>query len=176
MSEPHKTALSGAHQNEENISEEVVSQDMGRIALSAFVGTALEWYDFFLFGTASALIFNHLFFASGDPATAALASFATFGVGFLARPLGGVLFGQMGDRWGRRPALILSIVVIGTATGLVGVLPDYFAIGIAAPILLTLLRLLQGIAVGGEWGGATTLAIEHAPEEKRARYLSLIHI
>lgn len=117
MSEPHKTALSGAHQNEENISEEVISQDMGRIALSAFVGTALEWYDFFLFGTASALIFNHLFFASGDPATAALASFATFGVGFLARPLGGVLFGQMGDRWGRRPALILSIVVIGTATG-----------------------------------------------------------
>lgn len=176
MLEPHKTALSGAHQNEENISEEVVSQDMGRIALSAFVGTALEWYDFFLFGTASALIFNHLFFASGDPATAALASFATFGVGFLARPLGGVLFGQMGDRWGRRPALILSIVVIGTATGLVGILPDYFAIGIAAPILLTLLRLLQGIAVGGEWGGATTLAIEHAPEEKRARYASLVQV
>ncbi|MDN6474851.1 MAG: MHS family MFS transporter [Corynebacterium flavescens] len=149
---------------------------MNRIALSAFIGTALEWYDFFLFGTASAIVFNHLFFVNEDPAVAALASFATFGVGFLARPLGAVLFGKMGDKYGRRPALILSIVVIGLATGFVGLLPDYFAIGMAAPILLTLLRLFQGVAVGGEWGGATALAIEHAPAEKRGRYAALIQI
>lgn len=155
---------------------EIDSKNMNRIALSAFIGTALEWYDFFLFGTASAIVFNHLFFVNEDPAVAALASFATFGVGFLARPLGAVLFGKMGDKYGRRPALILSIVVIGLATGFVGLLPDYFAIGMAAPILLTLLRLFQGVAVGGEWGGATALAIEHAPAEKRGRYAALIQI
>ncbi|MGX1738447.1 MFS transporter [Corynebacterium flavescens] len=155
---------------------EIDSKNMNRIAFSAFIGTALEWYDFFLFGTASALVFNHLFFVNADPAVAALASFATFGVGFLARPLGAILFGKMGDKYGRRPALILSIVVIGAATGVVGLLPDYFAIGIAAPILLTLLRLFQGVAVGGEWGGATALAIEHAPVEKRGRYAALIQI
>lgn len=155
---------------------EVDSKSVGKIAFSAFVGTALEWYDFFLFGTASALVFNHLFFSDMNPAAATLASFATFGVGFLARPLGAILFGRLGDKMGRRPALILSIVVIGIATGLVGLLPTYFQIGLAAPILLTLLRLLQGIAVGGEWGGATTLAIEHAPAEKRGRYAALIQI
>ncbi|MGV0373873.1 MFS transporter [Corynebacterium pilbarense] len=150
------------------------SAGVGKIAFSSFVGTALEWYDFFLFGTASALVFNHLFFATQSPTVALLSSFATFGVGFLARPFGAILFGKMGDRYGRRPALILSIVVIGAATGFIGLLPTYFTIGIAAPILLTLARLAQGIAVGGEWGGATTLALEHAPEEKRARYAALV--
>ena len=155
---------------------QVDSKDVFRIASSAFVGTALEWYDFFLFGTAAALVFNDLFF-SGMPGTgAALASFATFGVGFLARPLGAVLFGQIGDKMGRRPALIISIVVIGVATGIIGLLPTYASIGVWAPIALVILRLLQGVAVGGEWGGATTMAIEHAPAEKRGRYAAFVQI
>ena len=151
-------------------------KEVGRIARAAFVGTALEWYDFFLFGTASALVFNHLIFAGVDGGTATLAAFATFGVGFLARPLGAIIFGQIGDRLGRRPALIISITMIGIATGVIGILPTYGTIGMWAPILLTILRLLQGIAVGGEWGGATTMAIEHAPPEKRGRYAALVQI
>lgn len=155
---------------------EVDPREVRRIAFSAFIGTALEWYDFFLFGTASALVFQHVYFSGSSPIIATMASFATFGVGFLARPLGGVLFGAMGDRWGRKPTLIVSIVAIGLATGLVGCLPTSASIGLAAPILLTCLRLLQGVAVGGEWGGATTLALEHAPPEKRGRYAALVQI
>ncbi|GJN41871.1 MFS transporter [Corynebacterium ammoniagenes] len=151
-------------------------KEVGRIARAAFVGTALEWYDFFLFGTASALVFNHLFFAGVGGANATLAAFATFGVGFLARPLGAIIFGHIGDKYGRRPALIISIVVIGVATGVIGLLPTYGSIGVWAPVMLTVLRLLQGVAVGGEWGGATTMAIEHAPEEKRGRYAALVQI
>lgn len=155
---------------------EVDPKEVGRIARAAFVGTALEWYDFFLFGTASALVFNHLFFAGVGGANATLAAFATFGVGFLARPLGAIIFGHIGDKYGRRPALIISIVVIGVATGVIGLLPTYGSIGVWAPVMLTVLRLLQGVAVGGEWGGATTMAIEHAPEEKRGRYAALVQI
>lgn len=155
---------------------QVDSKDVFRIASSAFVGTALEWYDFFLFGTAAALVFNDLFFSGMSGTGAALASFATFGVGFLARPLGAVLFGQIGDKMGRRPALIISIVVIGVATGIIGLLPTYASIGVWAPIALVILRLLQGVAVGGEWGGATTMAIEHAPAEKRGRYAAFVQI
>ncbi|OFQ54344.1 MULTISPECIES: MFS transporter [Corynebacterium] len=154
----------------------VESKDVFRIASSAFVGTALEWYDFFLFGTAAALVFNDLFFSGMSGTGATLASFATFGVGFLARPLGAVIFGQIGDKMGRRPALIISIVVIGVATGIIGLLPTFNSIGIWAPIALVILRLLQGIAVGGEWGGATTMAIEHAPAEKRGRYAAFVQI
>ena len=155
---------------------EVNSKDVFKIASSAFIGTALEWYDFFLFGTASALVFNDLFFSDASETTATLASFATLGVGFLARPFGAILFGQIGDRMGRRPALLISIVAIGVATGLIGLLPNYNSIGIWAPIALTILRLVQGIAVGGEWGGATTMAIEHAPAEKRGRYAAFVQI
>ncbi|WP_022894593.1 MFS transporter [Agromyces subbeticus] len=155
---------------------EVSGSDAARIAWAAFVGTALEWYDYFLFGTAAALVFNRLFFTELDATAATLAAFATFGVGFAARPLGALVFGYIGDRYGRRPALLITIVMIGCATGLIGVLPDYLAIGIAAPVMLAVLRLLQGLAVGGEWGGAMTLAVEHAPIERRGRFAALIQI
>lgn len=151
-------------------------KDARRIAFAAFVGTALEWYDYFLFGTAAALVFNRLFFTDLDPAGATLAAFATFGVGFAARPIGAVVFGWIGDRYGRRPALLITIVMIGCATGLIGILPDYLAVGIAAPIMLAVLRLVQGFAVGGEWGGATTIAIEHSPEKQRGRFAALVQI
>ena len=151
-------------------------KDARRIAFAAFVGTALEWYDYFLFGTAAALVFNRLFFTDLDPAGATLAAFATFGVGFAARPIGAVVFGWIGDRYGRRPALLTTIVMIGCATGLIGILPDYLAVGIAAPVMLAVLRLVQGFAVGGEWGGATTIAIEHSPENMRGRFAALVQI
>jgi len=154
----------------------VSGADAGMIARAAFVGTALEWYDYFLFGTAAAIVFNRLFFTSLDPTAATLAAFATFGVGFAARPLGAVLFGYIGDRVGRRPALLITIVLIGLATGLIGVLPDFGTIGLAAPIMLAILRLMQGLAVGGEWGGAMTIAVEHAPIEKRGRYAALVQV
>lgn len=155
---------------------EVSAKDVSRIARAAFVGTALEWYDYFLFGTAAALVFNHLFFTDLNALAATMASFATFGVGFVARPVGAFLFGLLGDRVGRRPTLIISIIAIGTATGVIGVLPTFADVGLAAPILLALLRLLQGVAVGGEWGGATTIAIEHAPPEKRGRYAAMVQL
>jgi MFS family permease len=154
----------------------VTGKDAGRVAFAAFVGTALEWYDYFLFGTAAALVFNRLFFTSLDPTAATLAAFATFGVGFAARPIGAVAFGWLGDRIGRRPALLITVVTIGAATGLIGFLPTHASIGLAAPALLVLLRLLQGVAVGGEWGGAVTLAVEHAPPGKRGRYAALPQI
>ena len=154
----------------------VTDKEAARIARAAFVGTALEWYDYFLFGTAAALVFNRLFFTDLDPTAATLAAFATFGVGFAARPVGAVLFGYVGDRFGRRPALLVTIVMIGVATGLIGLVPDYGSIGLAAPIALAVLRLVQGLAVGGEWGGAMTIAVEHAPEERRGRFAALVQI
>ena len=155
---------------------QVSPRDVGRIARAAFVGTALEWYDYFLFGTAAALVFNRLFFTDLNPTAALLASLATFGVGFAARPIGAFFFGVLGDRIGRRPTLLITIVAIGVATGLIGALPTYADIGLLAPIFLAVLRLLQGLAVGGEWGGATTIAIEHAPAAKRARYAALVQV
>ncbi|SDI46345.1 Predicted arabinose efflux permease, MFS family [Arthrobacter subterraneus] len=161
----------------EDVTVPVVSgAEAGKIARAAFVGTALEWYDYFLFGTAAAIVFNRLFFTELDPTAATMAAFATFGVGFAARPLGAVLFGYIGDRVGRRPALLITIVAIGVATGLIGLLPDFGSIGLAAPIMLAILRLVQGLAVGGEWGGAMTIAVEHAPIEKRGRYAALVQV
>lgn len=154
----------------------VSGADAGKIARAAFVGTALEWYDYYLFGTAAALVFNRLFFTDMDATAALLAAFATFGVGFAARPIGAILFGYIGDRFGRRPALLITIIMIGIATGLIGVLPDFGSIGLAAPVLLAVLRLVQGLAVGGEWGGAVTMAVEHAPVEKRGRFAALVQI
>ncbi|WP_406726934.1 MFS transporter [Streptomyces sp. GD-15H] len=154
-------------------SADTKSKDAGRVAFASFVGTALEWYDYFLFGTASAIVFNRLYFTTLNPTAATLAAFATFGVGFAARPIGALIFGWLGDRMGRKPALLITVVMIGVATGLIGLLPGYATIGVAAPLLLVLLRLVQGIAVGGEWGGAITLAVEHAPPGKRGWYAAL---
>lgn len=141
-----------------------------RVAMAAFIGTSIEWYDYFLYGTAAALVFGKLFFPSFDPVTGTLAAFATYAVGFLARPLGGVVFGHLGDRIGRKKSLVASLLIMGTATFLVGVLPSYTSIGALAPVLLVLLRFVQGIAVGGEWGGAVLIAVEHAPQDKRTFY------
>ncbi len=170
-----KSHLSGSPSEQEPC-KSIESKDVGMIARAAFAGTALEWYDFFLFGTAAALVFDRLYFAGFGQGVATLASFASFGVGLLACPIGAVLFGWFGDKLGRKPALITSITTIGMATGLIGCLPTAASIGIVAPALLTLLRLLQGVAVGGEWGGATTMAIEHAPSEKRARYSAIVQL
>nr|GLK40040.1 MFS transporter [Rhodococcus wratislaviensis] len=138
-----------------------------RVAMASFIGTTVEYYDFFIYGTAAALVFPKLFFPDVSSSIGVLLSFATFGVGFLARPLGGIVFGHFGDRVGRKQMLVLSLVGMGVATMLMGLLPTYSQIGVAAPILLTVLRLVQGFAVGGEWGGATLMAVEHAPTARK---------
>jgi MFS family permease len=148
---------------------------MKKIAFASFVGTAIEFYDFYIYGTAAALVFGAVFFPEFSPASATLASLATFGVAFLARPLGGAIFGHFGDRVGRK-ALIFSLLVMGLATFFVGLLPGYVAIGVAAPLLLVVLRFLQGIGLGGEWGGAVLMAAEHAPPGKRAFYSGLTQV
>ncbi|UOQ56815.1 MHS family MFS transporter [Leucobacter allii] len=140
---------------------------LGKGTLGAFVGTAIEWYDFFIFGTAAALVFSRVFYPDIAPGAGLLASFATFWVGFLARPLGGIVFGHFGDKFGRKNVLVVTLLLMGIATTLIGALPSYAQIGIAAPILLVLLRALQGFAVGGEWGGAVLLATEGADAQKK---------
>lgn len=147
-----------------------------RVAGASFVGTALESYDFYVFGTAAALILNRVFFPDVDPLTGTLLAFLSLGMGFVARPLGAVLFGHIGDRVGRKKSLIYTIVLMGLATGIIGLLPDYAAIGVWAPVLLVALRLLQGLAVGGEWGGAVLIASEHAEPRKRALYAAIPQI
>lgn len=145
---------------------------IGRVAFASLIGTTIEFYDFFIFGTASALVFGKLFFPSLSPVAGTLASFATFGVAFAARPLGGVIFGHFGDRVSRKRMLITTLVLMGIGTVAVGCVPSYAHIGVAAPILLVVFRLLQGLALGGEWGGAVLMAVEHAPEGKRGFYAS----
>ncbi|QYN32740.1 MHS family MFS transporter [Pseudonocardia sp. DSM 110487] len=143
-----------------------------RVVFGALVGTALEWYDFFIYGTAAALVFNVLFFPQSDPAIGTITAFATFGVGFVFRPLGGILFGHIGDRIGRRATLIITTLVMGLSTGVIGLLPTYETIGVWAPVLLVLLRVLQGLGAGAEFGGASTLLAEHAPAHRRGYYCS----
>lgn len=140
--------------------------------LASVVGTTIEWYDFFLYGTAAALVFPALFFPEADAFTGQILAFSTFTVGFLARPLGGVFFGAMGDRVGRKAALVSTLLLMGLSTLLIGFLPTYGEIGVAAPILLTLLRFLQGLGVGGEWGGAVLLALEYGQRGQRGFYAS----
>ena len=143
---------------------------MGRVAVASFIGTTIEFFDFYAYGLAAALVLNTAFFPELDPVTGTLAAFSTFAVAFIARPLGVALFGHFGDRIGRKTILIVSLLMMGLSTFLVGVLPGYGVIGIAAPILLVVLRFLQGIGLGGEWGGAALLATEHAPAGKRGFY------
>ena len=138
-----------------------------RVALASFIGTTVEFYDFLIYGTAAALVFPKLFFPDASPAVGLLLSFATFGVGFIARPHGGMVFGHYGDRIGRKRMLAYSLLLMGAATVLMGLLSTYAQIGLNAPILLTLLRLAQGFAAGGEGGGATLMAVEHAPAPQK---------
>ncbi|GGL14003.1 MFS transporter [Nocardia jinanensis] len=139
----------------------------GRVALATLVGSTVEWYDFFIYGTAAALIFNKLFFPEFSTVAGTLLSFATFAVGWLARPLGGIIAGHFGDRMGRKKMLVFTLLLMGFATALIGALPTYESIGVLAPILLVTLRILQGFAVGGEYGGGVVMAVEHAPDGKR---------
>ncbi|NMK46486.1 MFS transporter [Achromobacter sp. Bel] len=138
-----------------------------RAATAAFVGTTIEWYDFYIYATAAALVFGKVFFPTVDPFISTMASFGTFAAGFLARPLGGVIFGHLGDRVGRKNALMATLVIMGVATVGIGLLPSYATAGLWAPALLLLLRLAQGLAVGGEWGGAVLMAGEHASQRRR---------
>jgi MFS transporter, MHS family, shikimate and dehydroshikimate transport protein len=140
------------------------------VMLAAAIGSALEWYDFFIYGTASALVFGELFFPKQDAAVGTLAAFATFAVGFLARPFGGLFFGHFGDRMGRKPMLVATLLLVGGGTFLIGLLPTYATIGLWAPVLLLLMRLLQGFGAGAEYGGAVIMAVEFAPPGKRGLY------
>ncbi|HYI42486.1 MAG TPA: MFS transporter [Sphingomicrobium sp.] len=143
-----------------------------RVIMASLIGTTIEWYDFFLYGSAAALVFNRLFFPEYDPLTGTLLAFATYALGFVARPVGGIVFGHYGDRIGRKRLLMLSLMLMGVATVLIGLLPTYAQIGIWAPIALIALRLVQGFAVGGEWGGAVLMAAEHGSAARRGFYAS----
>jgi MFS transporter, MHS family, shikimate and dehydroshikimate transport protein len=138
-----------------------------QVILASFIGTTIEWYDFFLYGTAAALVFNRLFFPTLDPLAGTLSAYGTFAVGFVARPLGGAVFGHYGDRIGRKTMLVWSLLIMGVATALIGLIPTYDRIGVWSPILLVTLRFIQGIGVGGEWGGAVLMAVEHSGGGRR---------
>lgn len=147
-----------------------------RATVASFAGAVVDWYDFFLYGIIAALVFNSEFFPSFAPGVGTIVAFATFGVGFLFRPLGGVVFGHFGDRLGRKKMLVLTMLLMGAGTTLIGVLPSYASIGIWAPILLVLLRAIQGFAVGGEWGGAALMAVESAPPKWKSLFSSGVQV
>ncbi|CUJ85656.1 Inner membrane metabolite transport protein yhjE [Achromobacter sp. 2789STDY5608615] len=143
-----------------------------RASTAAFIGTMIEWYDFYIYATAAALVFGKLFFPSATGFYGTLAAFGTFAVGFFARPLGGALFGHIGDRIGRKKSLVITLLMMGTVTVLIGLLPTYASIGVWAPVLLVLLRIVQGVAVGGEWGGAVLMAGEHSPDKSKRTFFA----
>ncbi|MFJ7977320.1 MFS transporter [Peribacillus sp. JNUCC 23] len=147
-----------------------LSKEHRKVALASFIGTTIEWYDFYLYGTAAALVFPALFFPNFDPLYGTLAAFGSYAAGFIARPLGSMVFGHYGDRLGRKKVLTISLLLMGTATFLMGVLPTYQMVGLLAPLLISLLRIVQGFAIGGEWGSAVVMAVEHAPKGKRGLY------
>lgn len=151
-------------------------RSMRRLLASALSASTLEWYDFFIYGTAAALVFNKVFFPDVSPIMGTIAAFATFGVGFLFRPLGGIIFGHYGDRLGRKAMLVVAMLVMGVATFLIGLIPSYAQIGIAAPVILLLLRAIQGIAVGGQYGGAMLLVTESAPPHRRGFFGSFAQV
>ena len=144
--------------------------NMQKVALTALAGTSIEWYDFFLYGAAAALIFPTAFFGEATPSIALFLSFLTFAAGFIARPIGGIIFGHYGDRVGRKKTLVMALILMGVSSTLIGLLPTYAMIGVTAPILLTSLRFAQGIAIGGQWGGAMLLVTESAPSDQRGYY------
>ena len=148
------------------------TRQLRRVALSGLLGTAVEFYDFLVYGTVAALVFGELFFPGADPAVGTIAAFGTFAAGYVARPLGGIVFGHFGDRLGRKSMLLLTMGLMGGASFLIGLLPTYDMVGVWAPVLLIALRVLQGIAIGGEWGGATLMVVEHAGERRRGLWSS----
>ena len=152
----------------ENINKS--KSNMQKVALTALAGTSIEWYDFFLYGAAAALIFPTAFFGEATPSTALILSLLTFAAGFIARPIGGIIFGHYGDRVGRKKTLVMALILMGVSSTLIGLLPTYAMIGVSAPILLTSLRFAQGLAIGGQWGGAMLLVTESAPPDKRGYY------
>jgi MHS family metabolite:H+ symporter-like MFS transporter len=160
----------------DNMTETQDKATIRRVVISALVGATIEWYDFFLYGVVAGLVFNKLYFPAGDPLVATLLAYATFAVGFMTRPIGGVIFGHFGDRIGRKSVLILTLMIMGVATFLIGLVPTYEQIGVLAPIALLLLRVGQGIGLGGEWGGAVLMAYEYAPPKRRGFYASLPQI
>lgn len=179
MASMHTLSASTAGPDDDTtpVADMVDQKSLRRIVMASVAGNALEWYDFFLYSTAAALVFGELFFPKGtDPLIGTLGAFAGFAVGFAARPLGGVVFGHIGDRFGRKGALVWTLSIMGGATFLIGVLPTYAQVGIWAPALLLALRILQGIAAGGEWGGGVLMISESAPPEKRGFYASLSQI
>ncbi len=146
------------------------SPQHAKVAFASLIGTAIEWYDFFLYNTAAALVFNRLFFPQFDPLVGTLLAFTTYSMGFVARPIGGVIFGHFGDRIGRKKMLYITLLFMGLSSTIIGILPTYNQIGIWAAVLLTLMRMCQGIGLGGEWGGAVLMAVEHAPAKRRGLY------
>lgn len=156
--------------------ENVAVNDVRKVAIASLIGSTIEWYDFFLYGVVAGIVFNELYFPSEDATISILLAYATFAVGFVARPLGGLIFGHYGDRIGRKTMLVISLLLMGGATVLIGLLPTYDSIGIAAPIILLILRVAQGIGIGGEWGGAVLMAYEFAPKGKRGFYASIPQI
>ncbi len=150
--------------------------NMKKIALASVIGTTVEWYDLFIFGTASALVFNQVFFPDLDPALGTIFAFLTFASAYVARIVGAVFFGHFGDRLGRKSMLLISLIIMGAATFSIGLVPDFATIGVAAPVILLILRLVQGLALGGEWGGAVLMTVEHAPATKRGWYGSLVQV
>ncbi len=157
----------------EDPTSQVTRKEIRTVMISCIVGTTVEWYDFFLYGVAAGIVFNQLFFPSQDPVVGTLLAFATFAVGFVARPVGGLIFGHIGDRIGRKRTLIMTMLIMGVATFAIGLIPSYASIGVAAPIILIVLRVLQGVAIGGEWGGAVLMAVEYAPPNRRGLFGSL---
>jgi MHS family shikimate/dehydroshikimate transporter-like MFS transporter len=161
-----------------SFNQDALGQTSGirRVVLSSIIGTAVEWYDFLIYAAASALVFNKLFFPQVDPAVGTIAAFGTYGVGYFARPLGAAIFGHFGDRFGRKAMLAMTIVIMGLGTFLIGLLPTFNDAGYAAPVLLVLVRLLQGVGLGGEWGGAVLMVVENAPAARRGLLGSLVQI
>lgn len=149
------------------------AKEVRRVVAASLIGATIEWYDFFLYGVVAGIVFNKLYFPSSDPLISTMLAYGTFAVGFLSRPLGGVIFGHFGDKLGRKSMLVMTLMIMGVATVLIGLIPTYDQIGIWAPILLLILRVAQGIGLGGEWGGAVLMAFEYAPKEKRGFYASI---